>query len=231
MSNPSPSPKLSFRSRVATVVRRSSFGLEAQPRPEPRTSLSDPSTKGSNPKVGTALEPPNHPRSLSRKQSRPSFAGTVSESVKGSQQPLSRQISRRPSKAPLTPSEKKVPPMQVISDVRELPLLGPSVLTTSHPEDHSPWASVITGNDNPSSQPRTPPNPPRTLSSKQSYSSFAGTVFESTNGSQQSLTPAPMPVVSPKPTSAGSEDTETGRDSQLDLATSHFSDGGSGELP
>ena len=95
-----------------------------------------------------------------------------------------------PEPAPVViqvPEQKVPPPTQVVSDVRELPLLGPSVLAAPHPEDHSPWASVISRNDNLSSQPRTPPNPPRTLSPKQSRASFAGTVFESVNGSQQSL--------------------------------------------
>ena len=82
--------------------------------------------------------------------------------------------------------EQQVPPRQVVSDVRELPLLGPTVIAVP-PEDHSPWASVITRNDNLSSQPRTPPNPPRSLSPKQSRASFAGTLFESVNGSQHSL--------------------------------------------
>jgi len=83
--------------------------------------------------------------------------------------------------------EQQAPSTRVISDVRELPLLGPTVLTVPPPEEHSPWASVITRNDNLSSQPRTPPNHPRSLSPKQSRASFAGTVFESVNGSQQSI--------------------------------------------
>ena len=83
--------------------------------------------------------------------------------------------------------EQQVPPTRVVSDVEELPLLGPTVHTVPPPEDHSPWASVITRNDNLSSQPRTPPNHPRSLSPKQSRASFAGTVFESVNGSQQSI--------------------------------------------
>ena len=84
------------------------------------------------------------------------------------------------------PEQQVPPPTQVVSDVRELPLLGPTVVAVP-PEDHSPWASVITRNDNLSSQPRTPPNLPRSLSPKQSRASLAGTVFESVNGSQQSL--------------------------------------------
>lgn len=82
--------------------------------------------------------------------------------------------------------EQPIPPPQVVSDVRELPLLGPAAIAIP-PEDHSPWAGVITRNDNLSSQPRTPPNPPKSLSPKQSRASFAGTVFESVNGSQQYL--------------------------------------------
>ena len=77
------------------------------------------------------------------------------------------------------PEQKVPPPTQVVSDVRELLLLGPSVLAAppnSIPEDHSPWASVISRNDNLSSQPRTPPNPPRMLSPKQSHASFAGQI-------------------------------------------------------
>jgi hypothetical protein len=83
--------------------------------------------------------------------------------------------------------EQPAPPTQVVSDVRELPLLGPTVVAVPPPEDHSPWASAITRTDNLSSQLRTPPNHPRSLSPKQSRASFAGTVFESVNGSQQSL--------------------------------------------
>ena len=83
--------------------------------------------------------------------------------------------------------EQQVPQTRVVSDVRELPLMGPTVFTVPPPEDHSPWASVITRNDNLSSQPRTPPNHPRSLSPKQSRASFAGTVFESVNGSQHSI--------------------------------------------
>jgi len=83
--------------------------------------------------------------------------------------------------------EQQDPSTRVVPDVRELPLLGPTVLTVPPPEDHSPWASVITRNDNLSSQPRTPPNHPRSLSPKQSRASFAGTVFESVNGSQHSI--------------------------------------------
>jgi hypothetical protein len=94
-----------------------------------------------------------------------------------------------PQPAPVViqvPEQQVPPPTQVVSDVRELPLLGPTVVAVP-PEDHSPWASVITRNDNLSSQPRTPPNHPRSLSPKQSRASFAGTVFESVNGSQQSF--------------------------------------------
>ena len=54
------------------------------------------------------------------------------------------------------------------------------------PGDCSPWVGVIT-NDNLSSQPCIPPNPRRSLSPKQSRTSFAGTVFESVSGSQQYL--------------------------------------------
>ena len=81
------------------------------------------------------------------------------------------------------PEQQVPPPTQVVSDH---PLLGSSVFAVP-PEDHSPWAGVITRNDNLSSQPRTPPNLPRSLSPKQSRGSFAGTVFESVNGSQQSI--------------------------------------------
>ena len=94
-----------------------------------------------------------------------------------------------PQPAPVViqvPEQQVPPPTQVVSDVRELPLLGPTVVAVP-PEDHSPWASVITRNDNLSSQPRTPPNHPRALSPKQSRASFAGTVFESVDGSHQSL--------------------------------------------
>lgn len=91
-----------------------------------------------------------------------------------------------PAPAVIQVPEQHPPPTQVISDVRELPLLGPTVVAAP-PEDHSPWASVITRTDNLSSQPRTPPNLPRSLSPKQSRASFAGTVFESVNGSQQSI--------------------------------------------
>ena len=83
--------------------------------------------------------------------------------------------------------EQPVPPPQVVSDVRELPLLGPTIIAAPPPEDHSPWAGVITRNDNLSSQLRTPPNPPRALSPKQSRTSLAGTVFESVNESHQTL--------------------------------------------
>ena len=86
------------------------------------------------------------------------------------------------------PEQQVPPPTQVVSDVRELPLLGPTAVAVPPPEDHSPWAGAITRNDNLSSQPRTPPNHLRSLSPKQSRASFAGTVFESVNGSQQSLT-------------------------------------------
>lgn len=92
----------------------------------------------------------------------------------------------KPAPAVIQVPEQQAPPTQVVSDVRELPLLGPTVVAVP-PEDHSPWASVITRNDNLSSQPRTPPIHPRALSPKQSRASFAGTVFESVNGSQQSL--------------------------------------------
>jgi len=94
-----------------------------------------------------------------------------------------------PQPAPVViqvPEQQVPPPTQVVSDVGELPLLGPTVVPVP-PEDHSPWASVITRNDNLSSQPRTPPNHPRALSPKQSRASFAGTVFESVDGSHQSL--------------------------------------------
>ena len=95
-----------------------------------------------------------------------------------------------PEPAPVViqvPEQEVPPPTQAVSDVRGLPLLGPTVVAVHPPEDYSPWASVITRNDNLSSQPRTPPNHPRSLSPKQSRASFAGTVFESVNGSQQSL--------------------------------------------
>jgi len=94
-----------------------------------------------------------------------------------------------PEPMPVTiqvPEQQVPPPSQVISDVRELPLLGPTVVAVP-PEDHSPWASVISRNDNLSPEPRTPPYHLRSLSPKQSRASFAGTVFESVNGSQQSL--------------------------------------------
>jgi len=39
--------------------------------------------------------------------------------------------------------EQQVPQTRVVSDVRELPLMGPTVFTVPPPEDHSPWASVI----------------------------------------------------------------------------------------
>ena len=94
-----------------------------------------------------------------------------------------------PEPAPVViqvPEQQGPPPSRVVSDVRELPLLGPTVVAVP-PEDHSPWASVISRNDNISSQPRTPPYHPRSLSPKQSRASFAGTVFESVDGSQQSL--------------------------------------------
>lgn len=95
-----------------------------------------------------------------------------------------------PEPAPVViqvPEQQAPPPTQVVSDVGELPLLGPTVVAVPPPEDHSPWASAITRTDNLSSQLRTPPNHPRSLSPKQSRASFAGTVFESVNGSQQSL--------------------------------------------
>jgi hypothetical protein len=94
-----------------------------------------------------------------------------------------------PDPAPVViqvPEQQVPPPTKVVSDVRELPFLGPTV-AAAPPEDHSPWASVISRNDNLSSQPRTPPYHPRSLSPKQSRASFAGTVFESVNGSQQSI--------------------------------------------
>ena len=94
-----------------------------------------------------------------------------------------------PEPAPVAiqvPDQQVPPPTQVVSDVRELPLLGPTVVAVP-PEEHSPWASAITRADNLSSQPRTPQNQLRSLSPKQSRASFAGTVFESVNGSQQSL--------------------------------------------
>ena len=84
------------------------------------------------------------------------------------------------------PEQQIPPPSQIVSDIRELTLLGPTAAAVP-PEDHSPWASVITRNENLSSQPRTPPYHPRSLSPKQSRASFAGNVFESVNGSQQSL--------------------------------------------
>ena len=93
-----------------------------------------------------------------------------------------------PEPAPVViqvPEQEVPPPTQVVSDVEQLPLMGPTVIPP--PEDHSPWASVITRDDNVSSQLRTPLNHPRSLSPKQSRASFAGTVFESVNGSQQSL--------------------------------------------
>lgn len=94
-----------------------------------------------------------------------------------------------PEPAPVTIQvpEQQAPPTQVVSDVGGLPLLGPTTVTVPPPEDQSPWANVITRNDNISSQPLTPPNHPRSLSPKQSRASFAGTVFESVNASQQSL--------------------------------------------
>ena len=98
-----------------------------------------------------------------------------------------------PEPAPVAiqvPEQQLPPPTKVVSDVRELPLLGPTVIAAPS-DDHSPWASVISRNDNLSSQPslapRTPPYHPRSLSPKQSRASFAGTVFESVNGSQQSI--------------------------------------------
>ena len=67
------------------------------------------------------------------------------------------------------PLTQALPPMQVptqaVSEAREFPLPGPTVVTI-HPEDSSPWASVITRNDNLSSQPRKPPNNLRSLSPK-----------------------------------------------------------------
>lgn len=95
-----------------------------------------------------------------------------------------------PAPATIQVPEQPVPPPQVVSDVRELPLLGPTVIGVPL-EDHSPWASVITRNDNLSSQLRTPPNHPKSLSPKQSRASFTGTAFESVNGSQQHL---PRPI-------------------------------------
>jgi len=94
-----------------------------------------------------------------------------------------------PEPAPVViqvPEQQVPPPTRVVSDVRELPLLGPTVVGVP-PEDTSPWASVISRNDNLSSQPRTPPNHARSLSPKQSRASFSGTVFESVNASQQSI--------------------------------------------
>lgn len=92
-----------------------------------------------------------------------------------------------PEPASVQVPEQPAPPTQVVSDVSQLPLMGPTVVSAPPPEEHSPWASVITRADNTSSHVRTPPNHPRSLSPKQSRASFAGTVFESVNGSQQSL--------------------------------------------
>lgn len=321
MSNPSPSPspKPSFRSRVGTLMRRSSIGLGTHHKSESKTSLSDSSTKGSNLKVGTTLEPQVTPHTVvspvaesparEAEASRPSPIvapsplGAIpgyrpqeipaptpvvpsepsvprlpepepevvesppslvdSPQAHGSTLPVIEQASGKlsdyvepqpavaktpdmiprevreepdsiqpqsesglelinkgfgidavrpeeseskpvsiptPEPAPVSiptpepapvviqvPGQQVPPPAQVVSDVRELPLLGPTVFAVPPPEEHSPWASVITRNDNLSSQPRTPPNHPRSLSPKQSRASFAGTVFESVNGSQQSL--------------------------------------------
>ena len=307
--SPSPSPKPSFRSRVGTIMRRSSFGTSfgTHHKSDSKTSLSDSSTKGSNLKVGTTLEPQITPHTVvspvaespareaeasrpspivgpsplgaildSRPQEAPAPIPVVSseppvprlpepefqavesqpnladspqahtstlpiveqssgkfsesaepqptvtkspdmtprevqeepDSIQQQSEPGLETIDKgfgidipipEPEPAPVsipTPEtapvviqvpEQQVPQTRVVSDVRELPLQGPTVFTVPPPEDHSPWASVITRNDNLSSQPRTPPNHPRSLSPKQSRASFAGTVFESVNGSQQSI--------------------------------------------
>lgn len=309
--SPSPSPKPSFRSRVGTLMRRSSTGLglgtlATHHKSESKTSLSDSSTKGSNLKLGTTLEPGPTPHTIvspvaespareaeasrpspivgpsplgaipgSRPQEPPAPEPVVSSeppapslpepepavvesppNLADSPQPhestlpvpeqaagnlsdyvepqptvaktpdmTSRELREEsdlvqprvesgqesinkafgipalrveepepvsiptPEPAPAViqvPEQQVPPPTKVVSDVRELPFLGPTV-TAVPPEDHSPWASVISRNDNLSSQPRTPPYHPRSLSPKQSRASFAGTVFESVNGSQQSL--------------------------------------------
>ena len=68
MSSPSPppSPKPSFRSRIGTLMRRSSTGLDLETLHELglRTSLSDSSTKGTNLKVVTTLGPPIAPHTI-----------------------------------------------------------------------------------------------------------------------------------------------------------------------
>ena len=300
--SPSPSPKPSFRSRMGTLMRRSStgLGLGTLQKSESKTSLSDStgSTKGSNLKVGTTLEPPIAPHTIvspvaespareaeasrpsplvgpsplgaipgSRPQEDPAQIPVVSEpppshlpepdrqvvdsppslfdspkihepslptveqtserlydsvepqpAVARTPDMTSREIQEQnptqpqaesgfdfgiptarveepepqsfpvPESAPVViqvPDQQAPPPLQVVSDYRDLPLMGPTVVPV--PEDHSPWASAISRNENLSSQLRTPPNPPRSLSPKQSRASFAGTVFESVNGSQQSL--------------------------------------------
>jgi len=318
--SPSPSPKPSFRSRVGMVMRRSStgLGLGTYHKSESKTSLSDSSTKGSNLKVGTTLQPQITPATIvspvaesparEAEASRPSpivapsplgaipvshpqeppapvpvipseppapvpvipseppaprlpepepqvvesppdlvdspqahestlpiveqASGKLSDYIepqptvvktpnmtsrevreepdavqpqgesglesinKGygipavrAEEPEPKPVlmpTPKPAPAVIQVPEQQAPPTQVVSDVREFPLLGPTVVAVP-PEDHSPWASVITRNDNLSSQPRTPPIHPRSLSPKQSRASFAGTVFESVNGSQQSL--------------------------------------------
>ena len=106
------------------------------------------------------------------------------------EEPDSRPVSiPTPEPAPVViqvPEQQLPPPTQVISDVRDLPLMGPTVVSPP-PEEHSPWVGAITRTDNLSAQLRTPPNHPRSLSPKQSRVSLAGTVFESVNGSQQSI--------------------------------------------
>jgi len=313
--SPSPSPKPSFRSRVGTLMRRSSFGTHHKS--ESKTSLSDSSTKGSNLKVGTTLEPQITPHTVvspvaespareaeasrpspivapsplgailgSRPQEAPAPTPLVSSDTPAPRltepesqvvesppnlsdspqahastlpvveqsfgefsdyvvepqptvaktpdipsreiwdEPDSTQPQSEPGFEPIdngfginvpipepapvsiptpepapvsiptpeptpaviqVPEQQVPPPTRVVSDVRELPLMGPTLFTPPPSEDHSPWASVITRKDNLSSQPRTPPNPPRALSPKQSRGSFAGTVFESVNGSQHSI--------------------------------------------
>ena len=110
--------RLSFRSQGSKFLlrQRSFLTLERSPS---QVQLSSPFLqKVTLPELawfpGTTICLLNYPRSLSPKQSRTSFAGTVFESVNGSQQSLLRKISNKPNKTSLAPTflaitEKKPP--------------------------------------------------------------------------------------------------------------------------
>ena len=187
--SPSRLPKSFFRSHVVSLVRRSSVGIHHES--EPNTLPSDSSTRESILKIGTSLQPQTTPRTVVNPVEpdpeviHKSYGIPAAHAEEPEHKPLSIPTSL-PAPTAVQVPEQQVPPTQVVSDVRELPLRGPAVVKVS-PEDHSPWARLITRNDNLSSQPHTPPDHPRSLPPKQSRENFAGTVFGSVNGFQQSL--------------------------------------------